>query len=83
MHSIDPATKEIVACFPKDSGLDEACFKVDYDVLVWPSAAPPTTFGVKGVEEHAFFFKSIDDAASLRRHVSECFERAALPQTPP
>lgn len=41
------------------------------------------TFGVKGVEEHAFFFKSIEDAGRLRRHVSECFERAALPQTPP
>lgn len=83
MHSIDPATKEIVACFPKDSGLDEACFKVDYDVLVLAVGCTTNTFGVKGVEEHAFFFKSIDDAASLRRHVSECFERAALPQTPP
>ena len=83
VHSIDPATKEIVACFPKDSGLDEACFKVDYDVLVLAVGCTTNTFGVKGVEEHAFFFKSIDDAASLRRHVSECFERAALPQTPP
>jgi hypothetical protein len=34
-------------------------------------------------QEHAFFFKSIEDAARLRRHVSECFERAALPQTLP
>ena len=34
-------------------------------------------------QEHAFFFKSIEDAAKLRRHVSECFERAALPQTLP
>ena len=27
------------------------------------------------------FFKSIDDANRLRSQVSECFERAALPQT--
>lgn len=83
VHSIDPAAKDIVACFPKDAGLDEACFKVPYDVLVLAVGCTNNTFGVKGVEEHAFFFKSIDDAAALRRHVSECFERAALPQTPP
>jgi NADH:ubiquinone reductase (non-electrogenic) len=28
------------------------------------------------------FFKSIEDANNLRRRVSECFERAALPMTP-
>ena len=38
------------------------------------------TFGIKGVAESTFFFKSIDDANRLRRQVSECFERAALPQ---
>jgi hypothetical protein len=25
------------------------------------------------------FFKSIEDASALRRRISECFERAALP----
>ncbi len=27
------------------------------------------TFGIKGVSEHTFFFKSITDAAKLRRQV--------------
>lgn len=39
------------------------------------------TFGIKGVAENTIFFKSIEDANRLRRQVSECFERAALPQT--
>ena len=39
------------------------------------------TFGIKGVAEHTIFFKSIEDANRLRRQVSECFERAALPHT--
>ena len=39
------------------------------------------TFGIKGVQEHTFFFKSITGANKLRRQVSECFERAALPNT--
>jgi len=37
------------------------------------------TFGIKGVKEHCMFFKSIEDAGALRRRISECFERAALP----
>lgn len=39
--------------------------------------------GVQGVREHAFFFKSIEDAMALRQRVCECFERAALPDTTP
>lgn len=38
------------------------------------------TFGCPGVEENTFFFKSITDANKLRRQVSECFERASLPE---
>lgn len=37
------------------------------------------TFGIQGVKEHCMFFKSIEDASALRRRISECFERAALP----
>lgn len=32
--NIDPNEKSIVACFPPDSGLDESCFKILYDMLV-------------------------------------------------
>lgn len=41
------------------------------------------TFGIKGVEDYCFFFKSITNANELRRRMSECFERAALPHTSP
>ena len=41
------------------------------------------TFGIKGVEDYCFFFKSITNASELRRRMSECFERAALPHTSP
>ena len=27
------------------------------------------TFGIKGVQEHCFFLKSMEDAQQLRRHV--------------
>jgi hypothetical protein len=32
--AVDVKRKELVACFPKDAGLDEACFKISYDILI-------------------------------------------------
>lgn len=79
--AIDPVRKELVACFPKDAGLDEACFKIKYDMLIIGVGSVNNTFGIKGVQEHCQFFKSVEDANNLRRRISECFERAALPYT--
>lgn len=81
-EDIDPVKKHITACFPKDAGFAEACFRMDYDHLVVSIGSVNNTFGVKGVEDNCFFFKSITDASRLRRQMSECFERAALPYTP-
>lgn len=64
---------------PPPPGLDEACFKISYDTLVIGIGSINNTFGIKGVQEYCNFFKSIEDAKALRRRVSECFERAALP----
>jgi hypothetical protein len=35
------------------------------------------------ITENCHLFKGIEDAKRLRQSVSECFERAALPATPP
>ncbi|GMH44754.1 hypothetical protein BSKO_12706 [Bryopsis sp. KO-2023] len=78
-QAVDPETKTLVACFPKDAGLDAACFKVPYDILVVAVGSVNNTFGIKGVDENCFYFKSIGDASKLRRRISESFERAALP----
>jgi NADH:ubiquinone reductase (non-electrogenic) len=81
-QSVDPQKRVITACFPKDAGFPEACFRMPYDHLVVSVGSINNTFGIKGVQEHCFFFKSIEDASRLRNQVSECFERAALPYTP-
>lgn len=80
-QDIIPEERTVVACFPKDAGFPAACFKVPYDYLVVAVGSVNNTFGIQGVKEHAMFFKSIDDANRLRGQVSECFERASLPQT--
>ena len=81
-NQVDPVKKELIACFPKDAGFPESCFKMSYDHLVVSVGSVNNTFGVKGVQDHCFFFKNIEDASRLRGQVSECFERAALPYTP-
>ncbi|KAI7836386.1 hypothetical protein COHA_009749 [Chlorella ohadii] len=75
--------KTIVACFPEDAGFPEACFKIPYDYLVLGVGSINNTFNIQGVEENTMFFKTVEDAARLRLRISECFERAALPQTTP
>lgn len=82
-ESVDPHGRTITACFPKDAGFPEACFRMQYDHLVVSVGSVNNTFGVTGVREHCFFFKGVRDAVKLRRQVSECFERAALPYTSP
>lgn len=52
-----------------------------YDILVVSVGSTTNTFGCPGVEENCLFFKSIEDAKALRKQLSECFERAALPYT--
>ena len=42
--------------FPKDAGLDEACFQVPYDILVMSVGCTNNTFGVKGVEVRCMLF---------------------------
>jgi NADH dehydrogenase len=47
-----------------------------YDELVLAAGAVTNTFGVPGVEEHAFGLKSLADAMALRTHVLLRFEEA-------
>ena len=51
---------------------------LSYDTLVVAAGAVTNTFGVEGVDEHAFPLKSIDEALALRVHVLAEFENAAI-----
>lgn len=81
VSDIDPANKTVTASFPEDAGLDSFSFTVPYDILILGVGSVNNTFGIKGVDQHTSFFKSAEDAAQLRRQVSQCFERSSLPET--
>ena len=48
-----------------------------------PDRSVNNTFNIQGVLDNTMPFKTVEDAARLRLRISECFERAALPQTTP
>ncbi len=50
---------------------------VPYDSLVLAAGAATASYGIAGVEEHAFTLKHLPDALRLRNHVLRCFEEAA------
>ena len=65
------------------STLGEETFDVAYDLLVIAVGAKVNTFGIPGVEENAFFLKTVEDARRIRRRTIECFEQASEPGLDP
>jgi len=56
-------------------------FEVSFDVLVIAVGAVSNSFGIPGVEAHAYFLKELADARALRQRIIQCFELANLPGT--
>lgn len=54
-------------------------FELHYDYLVIAVGCVSNTFGIPGVEEHAFLLKELSDARNIRQRICECFERAYKP----
>jgi len=48
-----------------------------YDYLILATGSIPHTFGIPGVEEHAYFLKTLEEGVTLKNHIVCCFERAA------
>lgn len=48
-----------------------------YDYLVIAAGSQPNYFGIKSAEENALPFWTYDDAIALKKHINECFKKAA------
>lgn len=80
---IDPSSRQIhglaeVNKDPQSGEIEEREVVFDYDYLVLAPGSATQTFGTKGVQEHAFFMRELDDSVLLRNQVIDCFERAAV-----
>jgi NADH:ubiquinone reductase (H+-translocating) len=50
---------------------------ISYDYLILANGSITSTLGVPGVEEHAYFLKTLEEAVALKNHIICCFESAA------
>lgn len=48
-----------------------------YDYLILATGSVSHSFGIRGVGEHAFFLKTLEEGVALKNHIICCFERAA------
>ncbi|KAL6979081.1 Internal alternative NAD(P)H-ubiquinone oxidoreductase A1, mitochondrial [Sarracenia purpurea var. burkii] len=66
---VDP-DNHVVRCQAVTDGtdtLDPWDFEISYDKLVIAGGAQPSTFGIKGVKEHAIFLREVHHAQEIRR----------------
>ena len=81
--TIDPVKKEVVVQTPEQGPnggqQDVKTARIPYDVVVVAPGARNATYGVPGVEKHAFFMKSLTDARNVRKHVIRNIEAATFP----
>ncbi|XP_077995904.1 uncharacterized protein LOC144449264 [Glandiceps talaboti] len=77
-HAIELDTnKKVIKCQSVISA--DNIYDIPYDKLVIGVGALPSTFGVPGVEEHAFFLKELSDARKIRNRILDNFELALQP----
>ncbi len=55
--------------------------RYQYDSLILAVGSETSYFGIKGIEEHAYGIKTIDEALRLKRHINETF--SSLKDTKP
>ena len=50
---------------------------ISYDYLILAAGSITHSFGIPGVESHAYFLKTLEEATALKNHIICCFEGAA------
>lgn len=66
-------------CHPAFPQLADQYFTLDYDKIIIAPGCRPNTFHTPGVEEHAFFVKTVADARAARQRLENMMEMASLP----
>ncbi|CAH0478140.1 unnamed protein product [Peronospora belbahrii] len=83
VRDIDPEHKVLNVESAINTGSHNRKYNIQYDALVLACGSKPLTFGLPGVEEHAFFLKEIHHAQKIRNRILENFELATQPGVTP
>lgn len=70
-QKIDVKGKKVQLKSAVDAG--DRTFELPYDILVIAVGCAVQDFGTPGVKEHAFYFKTVQDALAVRNRLIECF----------
>jgi len=73
---VDLKEKKVKCTVEGSEGLE-----VPYDKLVIAVGADPATFGIKGVQENAYFLKEVEHGVAIRSRVLSLIERASALQS--
>ncbi|TDH70133.1 hypothetical protein CCR75_003986 [Bremia lactucae] len=83
VQDIDPEKKILKVTSAINAASRSPTYDIRYDTLVLGCGSRPLTFGLPGVEEHAFFLKEIQDSQKIRNRILENFEAATQPGIAP
>ncbi|MDK2799225.1 MAG: hypothetical protein PWP27_1612 [Clostridiales bacterium] len=56
--------------------------ELQYDYLIVAAGSEPTSFGIPGIEEHAYTLWSVDDAVKIKKQIIKLFEMAQKEKNP-
>jgi NADH:ubiquinone reductase (H+-translocating) len=79
----NPTEADFALAYVRAIDVEKRIVKTDkqefpYDYLVLATGSVPHTFGVPGVEDHAFFLKTLEEGVALKNHIICCFESNAM-----
>lgn len=83
VQDIDPEKKVLQVESAISAESRNRKYDIKYDTLVLACGSRPLTFGLPGVEKHAFFLKELHHARKIRNRVLENFEAATQPGVTP
>ena len=76
-HNIDFALAHARRIYLKNRMIETDGEAISYDYLILATGSISHSFGLPGVEAHAYFLKTLEEAVVLKNHIICCFERAA------
>ncbi len=59
---------------PEKTAMGTSGSRYQYDSLILAVGSETSYFGIKGIEEHAYGIKTVDEALRLKRHINEVFQ---------
>jgi NADH dehydrogenase len=75
--NVDFALADVRRIDPQRKVLETDSSVISYDYLILATGSVTHTFGIPGVETHAFGLKNLDEAVTLKNHIITCFEKAS------